>query len=117
CGYWVLRFLGDHWPRLAPLVTLLLLSYILFGILTWIAYPLFNLLLRFNAMGRLALAREQALAANWVGGCLLASVVWLVLRVLTQTHVAMGAAIGAGLRVLPRTGTFRCSVGRPRRFM
>ena len=39
--------------------------------LTWIAMPLFNLLLRLNKFGRLALSDEQIRASNWIGGCLL----------------------------------------------
>ncbi|MDF1515236.1 MAG: hypothetical protein P1S60_15615 [Anaerolineae bacterium] len=40
-------------------------------VITWIAQPLFALLVRFNRLGRLALPKEEITASNWVALCLL----------------------------------------------
>src|SRR5262249_42944875 len=41
-------------PLLAPILWPLVYAYFVFVVLTWLAYPLFNLLLRFDRFGRYA---------------------------------------------------------------
>ena len=46
-------------PDWAPWIMPILMVYLVFVLLTWFAYPLFNLLLRFNKFGWYALSRDQ----------------------------------------------------------
>ncbi len=57
-------------PEWAPWVNPIRYAYLVFALLTWLAQPLFNLLLRLNRDGRLALSEEQTRCANLVGTCL-----------------------------------------------
>lgn len=57
-------------PSLKPWILPIQILYVTFALMTWIADPLFNLLLRLNRFGRLALSREQVVAANFLGACI-----------------------------------------------
>jgi tetratricopeptide (TPR) repeat protein len=104
-------------PVLNLLVGPLVIAYFLFIFLSWTADPLFNLLLRLNRFGRYALTREDVVASNWVGGCLLAALVALAALPLTgNVGFVVAAILLAGL-VLPVAGTFKCRPGWPRTTM
>lgn len=120
-GYFGSRLLGSMAqsnPDLAPWVLPLRILYITFAVLTWTAYPLFNLMLRLNRFGRLALTPAQNVEANWVG-----ALFFLALLSLAGC-VAMGfgspwlmSLAVFGLLLLPLSGYFRCSAGWPRNTM
>src|SRR5262249_17996730 len=74
----VLGNMADANPAWRPWVMPLQVAYIAFVVLTWIAEPLFNLLLRLDRFGRHALTREEIVATNWVGGLLTPALVSLV---------------------------------------
>ena len=69
-GVRLLRQLARSYPATAPVLYPLIFLYAAFVLLTWIADPLFNLLLRLDRFGRLALSREQIVASNWLAGIL-----------------------------------------------
>ncbi len=105
-------------PGLAVVLLPLKFAYIVFALMTWLAQPLFNLLLRLNRFGRLALSREQIVASNWVGACLGLAVVCVVgwlLAGLTGPLI-MGALV-FGMLALPVSAVFNCAAGWPRRVM
>jgi tetratricopeptide (TPR) repeat protein len=116
-GFRLLRNIVRTNPELAPWIWPLLIVYILFAFLTWIADPLFNLILRLDRFGRLALSREQTIASNWIGACLLTALLsagaWLV----TKRSDTLISALVFALLVLPLAGTFRCRGGWPRKAM
>jgi Tfp pilus assembly protein PilF len=64
----VARHDRGYLPFLAPFVVL----YALFCIVTWVADPASNLLLRMSRYGRYALSRDEIAATNWFGGFLAA---------------------------------------------
>lgn len=108
-------------PALAPLYWPIVIGYLIFAILTWIASPLFNLVLRLNRFGRLALSREETIASNLLAACLIAA--FLVASIPTIWSLAKGQPIdvdflGAAIVIfalsLPVTNIFRCSEGWPR---
>ena len=70
-----LRAVPSGWRRSS--CPMLALSFA-FLLLTWISSPLFNLLLRFNRFGRLALSREQRIESSWIGGCFLLAALFFV---------------------------------------
>lgn len=119
-GYVVFQMLrgwANANPEIAPFVWPLLFVYIAFVYLTWIAMPLFNLLLRLNKFGRLALSDEQIRASNWIGGCLLFVIVAAVITVAFDVSGAFLAALAGLALVVPLSATFNCQAGWPRNSM
>jgi tetratricopeptide (TPR) repeat protein len=104
-------------PGAAVYVEPVLAAYLLLGAMIWIADPLFNLLLRLNRGGRLALSREQIVASNWLGACLLGAAVAGVVCLLTGNLHALRATFVLALLTLPVAGTFDCPPGWQRRAM
>jgi tetratricopeptide (TPR) repeat protein len=116
-GYQVLGSLAAEHPALAPWLQPVMIAYVVFALLTWLAGPLFNLLLRLDRFGRHALSRDQIVASNCVGIlvvlAILCGVVWLI----TDAAVALLSAIYFGLLLLPVSAVFICHNGWPRRMM
>ncbi|HEY7426626.1 MAG TPA: tetratricopeptide repeat protein [Gemmataceae bacterium] len=104
-------------PALVPLGTVLFWGLVVFVYLTWTADPLFNLLLRLNRFGRLALSREQIRASNWVGGCLFLALAALGGGILRADWRFVLTGLALGCLVIPITGAFKCRAGRPRAIM
>ncbi|MBX6315032.1 MAG: tetratricopeptide repeat protein [Isosphaeraceae bacterium] len=105
-------------PWAAPVALPLAIGIVLFAFLTWVADPLFNLLLRVNKFGRYALARDQVAASNGVGLCLLGALLtpWPALVLGYPLHAIL-AAVYFLLMILPIAVTFRCPRGWPRLVM
>jgi tetratricopeptide (TPR) repeat protein len=102
-------------PEMAPWVLPIRILYCVFALMTWIASPLFNLMLRVNRFGRYALSREQTVASNWLGLCLLLGLVAFGGWVATGFQsVWLFAALVFGLLLLPVSAIFRCTSGWPR---
>ena len=98
-------------------ITGLMLLWLIAILLTWIARPFFNLLLRLDPFGRLALSQQQIVESNWVGGMLLAAVVSLFAYIVFRQDPALVAAIVFGLLTVPVAGVFRIAPGWPRTVM
>jgi tetratricopeptide (TPR) repeat protein len=113
-GMRLLRQVARSNPSLAPFLYPLIFLYMFFVLLTWVADPLFNLLLRLDRFGRLALSREQVQASNWFGAVLGVALVSLAAGIVTGSKTLLLVAIGAGALVLPITAIFRCRTGWPR---
>jgi len=116
-GYQFLRGLARKSPELAVWVQPVLWLYIAFAVMTWIAIPLFNLMLRLNRYGRLALSRQQIVASNWVGLCMLTALVFLGLGLLCGSGSLLLSALMCGLLVLPVAVIFNLDAGWPRQVM
>lgn len=82
------------------------IPYLLFVLLTWVADPLFNLLLRLDPFGRYVLNEDEIKGANAIGVCLLAAVAALIAGVVMGEGVAYWVALGAVGLMLPVAGTF-----------
>ena len=105
-------------PDLAPWILPLRILYIVFALMTWLAYPFFNLLLRLNKFGRMVLSREQTTATNWFGFCLLIALGGLVgCAVQGFNSPWLIGALVFGLLLLPITAIFNCPAGWPRLVM
>lgn len=105
-------------PDIAPWVLPLRILYIAFVILTWTAQPLFNLMLRFNRFGRLALSREQVVASNWLAAAIVLALLCIVGVFVTPLPVTCSiAALVFGGLIIPISGTFSCPRGWPRKAM
>jgi tetratricopeptide (TPR) repeat protein len=104
-------------PGLAPVIQPLLYLYMAFVFLTWTAPALFNLLLRLNRFGRLALSREQTVASNWVGLCILAALAAFIVGLLlggAEQGALNVAAVEFLALIIPVAGVFQASPGKNR---
>ena len=117
-GNQLLRALAAANPDWAPWILPIRILYAVFALMTWIASPLFNLLLRLNRFRRMVLSRDQITASNWIGIVLLLALLSLIGSLVFgfNTPWIMTALI-FGLLLLPVAGTFRCPVGSPRTIM
>jgi tetratricopeptide (TPR) repeat protein len=116
-GYRVLLSVAEQNPEWQPWVMPLIVCYIVFALLTWLADPLFNLLLRLSRFGRLALSRDQIVASNWIGLCILAALIALGIWLTTGDLHAKVIAMYFGVLVIPMAGTFKSPKGWPRQVM
>lgn len=116
-GYFGVRFLQGllttH-PEFAIWIWPLIIVYCLFAYLTWLADPLFNLLLRMNRFGRYALSREETFASNWFGGCLVCAVTFIVCAFVFDVFGLFLLGAAAAFLLLPMAGAFSCPRGWPR---
>ncbi|MBI5817875.1 MAG: tetratricopeptide repeat protein [Verrucomicrobia bacterium] len=108
-AYRMLASISKAQPELAPLLTPLMGLYAIFVILTWTAAPLFNLLLRLDRFGRYALSREEIVASNWIGACLLGGILLVGVGLLGRIFPLVLGGIGCAAMMLPVGGTFSCS--------
>jgi hypothetical protein len=117
-GMKALAALGKTMPGLEPWILPIELVYLAFVVMTWIAEPLFNLLLRLNRFGRLALSPEKIVASNWLGLCLLIALLslggWLAFGLKSAW---LAGAVLFGVLLMPTAGTFKCANGWPRTIM
>lgn len=110
----VLRVIAGNAPQTRVFIYPLLALYIGFAILTWIADPLFDLLLRLHPIGRHALTRAQITASNIIMGLLIATASNLVVFIAIQSTQFLILAVVCFILSLPVSGTFRASPGRGR---
>ena len=117
-GYQFLRVIAANNPGLKPWVLPVCILYVAFAVMTWIASPLFNLVLRLNRFGRIVLSREQTVASNWIGLVLLLALASLVLSfVYGFDSPWILAAFMFGILLFPVAGTFLCPPGSTRMMM
>jgi tetratricopeptide (TPR) repeat protein len=116
-AFQVLTGVARSHPELAPIVWPLVIAYIVFAYLTWVASPLFNLLLRINRFGRYALSREQRITSNWIGSAFLGAIVCTIGWLITHRPDYIIAAVYFLLMVLPLAAMFRAAIGWPRLVM
>ncbi|HEU4523863.1 MAG TPA: tetratricopeptide repeat protein [Gemmatimonadales bacterium] len=96
-GYNTLRRTAALQPELRPLIVPVLVLYLAFVVLSWLADPLMNLLLMARPEGRRLLEQDQQRTALLVGGCLaLGTVLGIAGGVSDQPRVAL-AGLGVGL--------------------
>ena len=101
-------------PEFKPYVIPILVVSFAFLMLTWISSPLFNLLLRFNTFGRLALSPGQKRESTLVGGCFLTALASFAAYLATRWTAALLFTAYFGFLVIPLAVVFRLDPGRPR---
>jgi hypothetical protein len=116
-GYQLLQQLRESHPWLSPYALPLMIAYGAFAVMTWLAYPLFNLMLRTSRIGRLALSPEQLTAANWIGGTLLLAAGCVVAFFVLRWGIFIDLAIMVGVLTIPVSGLFGVPKGWPRLVM
>ena len=113
-AYQITNTVRNNNPELAPWLLPLVVVYVAFVAMTWLADPLFNLLLRIDPMGRHALSRDETMSANLVGICMLGVLGGLALAILARRAEVLLLPAMAALLMLPASCIFRCRVGWPR---
>jgi len=116
-GFRILQSVARDQPAVAPWIMPFLILYVVFAVMTWVASPLFNLLLRLSRFGRLALSREEIITSNWTGLCLFGAIVSLAFFFATGALGALVAALACGLTIPPLSVIYRCDEGWPRKTM
>jgi hypothetical protein len=116
-GYRFLLGAARNNPEWAPWLWPILIAYIAFALMSWIAAPLFNLVLRLNKFGRMALSKEQTAASNWLGACLLIAVGGATAWLATGDVRAQFVGICFGVLCMPVAGIHMCHRGWPRTVM
>lgn len=104
-------------PGLAPIIWPLYGLYLGFVLMTWIARPLFDLLLRLDPVGRVVLSKKQVAASNGVGAAMLLAVVALIIGLLTGAPSFYLLAAGSGLMTMPIAGAFSADTPKARRVL
>ncbi len=107
----ILRALAKANPALLPYLAPLIAVILLFVVMTWVADPLFNLLLRLDKFGRLALSREQVVSSNCVGICMLGVLLGFLAFAITRNPAGLTCAIASGMLIVPVAAVFHCSKG------
>ncbi|MCC6125313.1 MAG: tetratricopeptide repeat protein [Pirellulales bacterium] len=114
--YFCYRFLWGltrEYPSWKPFIMPLIILYVAFAAATWIGKPLMNLALRLHPLGRLALAREERIAANWIGGFLTAGLAALAVNAFYPSFFEE-AAIALLVMVIPLAAMFGVHEAKPR---
>jgi tetratricopeptide (TPR) repeat protein len=104
-------------PELAPFLWPLYGLYLAFVLMTWIARPLFDLMLRLDPVGRVALSKKQISASNWVGGAILVAITGLVVALVTGAPSFYLLAAGAGMMTMPIAGAFGAESPRAKKVL
>jgi hypothetical protein len=92
----------------------LMIACICFALMTWLAGPLLNLLLRVSRSGRLTLSADQTRAANLFGVLVLAACGLLLGAFFVGHSLLLIAALYTALLMIPATAIFSCPSGWPR---
>jgi tetratricopeptide (TPR) repeat protein len=112
-GYRFLRQIADSNPSVAPFVWPVLIAYIAFAIMSWLADPLFNLMLRLNRFGRLALSPRQTWASNVMGILFLLALAALIAGIAVGGFPWLMLAGVFALLTVPASSCFRLAPGWP----
>jgi tetratricopeptide (TPR) repeat protein len=113
----IARRLARTYPEWSPLFWSLFFLILGFAMLTWVAKPLFNLLLRLSKLGRLALSRDEIKGSNWVGGFLAIGLLTLFIGIVLDFFPLI---VGGGvllISLISISATFLCQPGWPRLLM
>lgn len=115
-GYRALREVARD-PAWAPWVTPLIVVYVAFVLLTWLAAPLFDLALRLHPMGKHALDDDDRARAALVGSALAVALASAALSFVLPDMGLVLLAVVAGLLSIPLSAVHVCAEGWPRRAM
>jgi tetratricopeptide (TPR) repeat protein len=116
-GRRILANLAESYPALRPFLMPILYLTFAFLLLTWIASPLFNLLLRANRFGRLALTRAQRIESTWIGLLFVPAAIFLIVNLIHPTGATFVGMCYFGLLLFPMSATFHQPAGQSRLLM
>lgn len=88
--------------------------YLGFVLMTWVAMPLFNLLLRTSKLGRMVLSQEEKRTSTWVGLALLSTAVCLLGWMFTGSYNWLSVALSSALTIPALSSYYSSEEGWPR---
>jgi Tfp pilus assembly protein PilF len=112
-GLRALRAVARDNPSFEPVATGISVLYILFMAATWLAKPLFDLLLRFDSFGRLCLSEDQVKGSSWLGATLMTAAGLGLAGWLMPNASLVTGALGCLALCLPVSGVYQ--VRNPKR--
>jgi tetratricopeptide (TPR) repeat protein len=114
-GFRMVRTIAADNPGLAPYLNPLLYAYMVFAWFTWLAQPVFNLLLRLHPLGKHALSADQRRETNWFGLTVATAGICFGLSFLGGWFLPFDLlALYVIVLALPIHLVFQCSPGWPR---
>lgn len=117
-GQRVLVSVTESIPALAPYSAWITFAYLAFVWFTWVAPTLFNLVLRFDKFGRLALDDEERRNSTIVGVYVLFGIAWIVADGILYGFAGLWIfGIPFLLALIPLNGLFNCKAPGPRWIM
>ena len=120
-GYFGNRLLGEISrgnPAWSPWIDPIRVLYVAFALLTWLAYPLFNLMLFLHPQGRHALSKDQREQASWMGLILGLALAALAMWFFGGKKIEfILTALVLALLAIPTMAIYGCSRGWPRMTM
>ena len=116
-GSWKIGDIVDKSPQWGIVLLPLLIAYFAFVLMSWLAYPLFNLLLRLNRFGRLALSPDQVRGANVLVVCIFVTLACLAAAIATGNVIVYQCTVMCAVLSLPASAIYVCDPGWPRHAM
>lgn len=113
-GWQFLRAFEAKNPQYAVITTPLIVAYVVFAWMTWLAVPLGDLALRLHPVGRHALSANQRRTANIVGALLLAAGITFAVSRWKLSGDLDVLALFTALATMPGSLIFRAAEGWPR---
>jgi tetratricopeptide (TPR) repeat protein len=112
------NYIESNYPALAVVTRPLIVGYLAFFVLSWLARPLFNTLLRLSRFGRMVLNREEVWQSNLVCLFLLpalaAGVVYMIEGKSNLGAYAEYLGLSCGFSAIFVSTVFHCEAGWPR---
>ena len=116
-GSQIIVRVAEQAPTLAPFLWPLLYCYIGFVLMTWLASPLFNLILRLDRFGRLALFPDQIRGANVLLVSMAVLLGWLIAAIYWNHEYLWYATLAFAVLSLSASAIYRSEAGWPRNTM
>lgn len=116
-GHRLVRAAAESNPALAPWLLPVTAAYLLFLFLTWTADPLFDLLLFLSRDGRLALVKEERVAAAALGAVLFVAALLVPGALARGGFEGWAPVIAFAVLAIPISGTAASPAGWPRQVM
>ncbi len=114
---WKIIDVIEQSPQWGYVLLPILFAYFAFVLMSWLAYPLFNLLLRIDRFGRYALSPDQVKGANVLVVCLVITLVCLGVAIATGQPRLYEATVMCAVLALPASAIYMCEAGWPRHGM
>lgn len=113
-GYRGIYEWSERSPEWRPWLMPLIVAYLLFAYLSWVARPITNLLLRLNRFGRAALDPNERHESNLVGAAIFGALASAGIYATTGSPTAFFAIICCAAMVIPLSRVFNNYGGWPR---
>jgi tetratricopeptide (TPR) repeat protein len=113
----VLIAVAEKYPAFEPVAWTVVWAIVLFFLITWLAKPLSNSLLRLNRFGRYVLSPRERLTSNVFLGIVAAAVASLCVGFAVELEAAFIIAIILGFMAVPISAALGAEERRPRQIM